>query len=155
MIIESIPSDYYDAHQQLIVEGLQILGVEEIPKTKTGRLSLLAKFDSILSDVPCPVGQVDSELIKGRFLSAVGIVYGLIVAEEISWEMCWLRDEGDDIDDGVDSVVSPDRAYFFTPIAVVSKEAYQHGKETVKVYEKIISRDFPDMPPGSFYEIQL
>jgi hypothetical protein len=153
MIIEPIQKKYLKVHKELIAEGRKIFEINSIPKNGIERKKLVAKVDSILRKVPYPAGQPNAELVKGRFLSAVGITYGLILAEEFGWNFCEIHQDDESVDDGVKSVVSPDRAYFLYPIGAVYKEAHQHGGETFTIYEKIKRGDLPDVPPGAFLDL--
>ena len=154
MIIDEIPHEYQESYCKTVADGMRIFGIDEIPSTNSEREALIDKISNLLKKAPYPKGRVDAELVRGRYLSSVGIIYGMILAREFGWKMCWLREDDEEIEDGVDSLVSPDQAYFLAPIGVASKELYQHGRETRAVYEKIKRGDLPDVPPGSFHEIK-
>jgi hypothetical protein len=154
MIIEAVPSEYQESYSKSVADGMEIFGIREVPDSSEEREALIGKIASLLEKAPYPKGRVDAELVRGRYLSSVGIIYGMILAEEFGWQMCWLREDDEEIEDGVDSLVSPDQSYFLAPIGVASKELYQRGGETRAVYEKIKRGDLPDVPPGSFHEIK-
>ena len=154
LIIEAIPATYFKTHQELVDEGKVLLGINAVPGDPTERERLIDEIGKLLKRAPYPEGQPDAELVRGRYLSAVGIIYGLILAEQFGWEMCWLRDADEEIEDGVKSIINPDRSYFLAPIGVASKEMYHQQGETLAVYEKIKSGNLPDVPPGSFHEIK-
>lgn len=153
MIIEAIPLEYRPIHSELVSEGFKIFDLRELPKSPNERDQVVSQIAQILNNVPYPADRPDAEIVKGRFLSSVGIVFGMLVAEENGWEFCWMRKEDEKVDDGVKSVVSSDRSYFVYPIGVVYKEARRHGDECRKVYEKIKTGNLPDVPAGSFFEI--
>ncbi len=110
-------------------------------------------MSNILDEVPYPSGQVDAELIKGRYLAALGVVFALVISKAFGWHFCELRKENERREDSVNAVVSPDQSYFVFPIGVVYKEAHRHGDECWRVYEKIKTGNLPDVLRGSFFEI--
>lgn len=133
--------------------GLSILAVKSIPESEPECTELVNNIAEVLKNVPYPIGQVEAELIKGQFLSAVGVIYGLILERAFNWTFCEIRPDDSGANDGVIAVISPDQAYFVYPIGVVYKEAHRHGNECRKVYDKIKTGNLPDVPAGSFFEI--
>lgn len=133
--------------------GFSILAVKSIPESESECDELVNRVSEALKNVPYPIGQAEAELIKGQFLSAIGVIYGLIMERAFKWTFCEIRPAESRANDGVTAVISPDQAYFVYPIGVVYKEAHRHGDECRKVYEKIKTGNLPDVPAGSFFEI--
>lgn len=152
MIVSNLQDDETSAES--LKRGFQIMGLSETPIGVEECEACLAKLPATLSQVPYPVGRVDAELIKGRYLSSVGLIYGMLIEKAFGWSLCQIRPDDSEEDDTVDAVVSPDRSYFVYPIGVVYKEAHRHSGETRAVYEKIKRGDLPNVPPGSFHEIK-
>lgn len=151
MIID--PFDNPKQISSITRKGCKILGIENVPTSEGDCLNLIGKISTALNEVPYPAGQVDAEMIKGQYLTAVGIVFAHLIANAFGWQFCEIRKENERREDAVDAVVSPDQSHFVFPIGIVYKEAHRHGDECRKVYEKIKTGNLPDVPAGSFFEI--
>lgn len=151
MIIE--PFESPTQIQRITRKGCEILGIETVPTSECDSLNLIGKISAALNEVPYPAGQVDAEMIKGQYLTAMGIVYAHLIAYACGWQFCEIRKENERRGDAVNAVVSPDRCHFVFPIGVVYKEAHCHDDECRKVYEKIKTGNLPDVPAGSFFEV--
>ena len=152
MIVRDVSNDAVLEESQK--RGLEIFGLSELPENMKECEGQIGRIADILSKVPYPVGRVDAELVKGRFLSSVGLIYGLLIEKSLGWILCQIRSDDSEEDDFVDAVVNPDKSHFIYPIGIAYKEAHQHGGETLSIYEKIKNGNLPDVPPGSFHEIK-
>jgi hypothetical protein len=133
--------------------GLSIFQMTELPTTDDGFDEIAKSVSSILEKTPDPSGAVDAPLRRGQYLTAVGFIFGQLIASKFGWKFCEIRKDCEREDEGITAVVSPERTYFIYPIGVVHMEAQRHGGETLSIYEKIKRGDLPELPPGAFLDL--
>jgi hypothetical protein len=144
-----------EVFQTVVTRGLSIFGITHLPRTQSEATYCLERVPAILKVAPKPTGAVDAPLRQGQHLSAVGVVYGSILQLVFGWTLCEIREDDSRPEDGIVAIVSPDQSYFIFPIDLVYKEERRHGDECRRVYEKIKTKNLPDVPPGSFFEISV
>ncbi len=91
---------------------------------------------------------------QDQYFSAIGIILADTLADELGWELAWVRRPGEGIVDGVLSVVDRDRSYKIEPIAVVHVAGLSGLDACQSVYGKVMSGTLPEVSDGSFHVIR-